>query len=51
MESVGIRLLPAWIFSASLVLLFGAIALPMLPVWQGGVRVLAADGSVRFPQE
>lgn len=42
MESVGIRLLPAWIFSASLVLLFGAIALPMLPVWQGGVRVLAA---------
>lgn len=41
MLSVGGRPLPAWIFSASLVLLFGAIALPMLPVWQGGLRVLA----------
>ena len=41
MVSVGIRPMPAWIFSASLVLLFGAIAVPMLPVWQGGVRVLA----------
>lgn len=25
-----------------LILLFGAITLPMLPVWQGGIRVLAA---------
>jgi hypothetical protein len=33
--------MPAWMFSALLVLLFGAIALPMLPVWQGGVRALA----------
>ena len=29
-----------------LVLLFGAITLPMLPVWQGGVRALAAVATV-----
>lgn len=33
--------MPDRIFCALIILLFGAIALPMLPVWQGGLRVLA----------
>jgi hypothetical protein len=39
--SSRVRLVPDWIFGALIILLTGAIALPMLPVWQGGLRVLA----------
>lgn len=41
MTAAKVRSVPGWLFPALLFLLCGAIALPMLPVWQGGVRLLA----------
>lgn len=37
---------PSAIRAAFLVLLFGAIALPLLPVWQGGLRLLAGTAAL-----
>ncbi|MBP6096254.1 MAG: O-antigen ligase family protein [Methyloversatilis sp.] len=41
MTATPSRSIPGWLFPALLFLLCGAIALPMLPVWQGAVRLLA----------
>lgn len=41
MTVATVRSIPGWLFPALLFLLCGAIALPMLPVWQGAIRLLA----------
>lgn len=41
MNAAQDRALPQWMLTALLLLLCGAMALPMLPIWQGGVRILA----------
>lgn len=41
MTAAMVRSVPGWLFPALLFLLCGAIALPMLPVWQGAIRLLA----------